>query len=120
MATPRATIVGDETTAFEPDAVARCEAPGDPGGSTADAPMVVVEVISPSSRGIDANRKLGGYVRLPNVRRCLVLDPVRPIVLHHRRDEDERIEMRRLTEGRLQLEPPGLTVERAGLFVGLS
>jgi Uma2 family endonuclease len=115
-----ATVVIDETTAFEPDAVVQCGAPLDPDAVTADAPTIVVEVISPSSQGIDTNRKLDGYFRLPSVRHYLVVDPVRRTVLHYARGEEGRIETTRLVEGRLRLEPQGLALEVADLFASLS
>jgi Uma2 family endonuclease len=115
-----ATVVVDERTAFEPDAVVQCGAAPDPDAVTVDAPLIVVEVISPSSRGVDTGRKLGGYLSLPSMRHYLVLDPVRCTVLHHARDEGGRIETRQLVgTGSVELDPPGLTFGVDELFAGL-
>ena len=37
--------------------------------------MIVVEVLSPSTRHIDASKKLAGYFRLPSVAHYLIVDP---------------------------------------------
>ena len=114
-----ATVVVDERTAFEPDAVVQCGTRPDPDAVTIDAPLIVVEVISPSSRGVDTSRKLDGYMSLPSMRHYLVIDPVRRTVLHHGRGEGGPIETRRLSEGCLHLDPPGLAIDVAEIFAGL-
>jgi hypothetical protein len=43
----------------------------------------VVEVLSPSTRYIEASAKLAGYFRLPSVQHYLIVDPDRPTVMHH-------------------------------------
>ena len=70
--------------------------------------MIVVEVVSPSSRGIDRSAKLAGYFSLPSVRHYLIVDTDKRTVLHHRRDDEGRIEVRILPDGPLSLDPPGL------------
>ena len=37
-------------------------------------PIIVVEVVSPSSRGIDSGAKLVAYFSLPTVRHYLIMD----------------------------------------------
>ena len=58
---------------FEPDAVLHCgeRLPGD--AIAVPEPMVVVEVLSPSTRGDDPTRKLVAYFRVPSVQHYLVL-----------------------------------------------
>lgn len=70
-----ATVEVAEGTAFGPDAVAQCGTLPD-DAVTMDPPLIVVEVISPSSRGIDTGCRLGGYMNLPSVQHGVVLDPV--------------------------------------------
>jgi Uma2 family endonuclease len=81
-------------------------------------PIVVVEVVSPSSRGIDRGVKLASYFSLPSVRHYLIVDTDKRVVIHHRRDEEGRIGVRILREGPLTLDPPGLSVEVQDIFVG--
>ena len=70
---------------FEPDAILRCgdKLPGD--GVSVPDPLVVVEVLSPSTRHVDTARKLVAYFRVPSVRHYLIFWADRPQVIHHRR-----------------------------------
>jgi Uma2 family endonuclease len=109
----------DDRTVYEPDALVRCGPPL-PGDAIEVAdPMIVVEVVSPSRRGIDCGVKLVGYFALPDLRHYLILDTDMRVVIHHRRDAGGRIVVRILDDGSLRLEPPGLTVEIRDLFDGL-
>ena len=69
-------------------------------------PMVVVEVLSPTTKAHDAGAKLADYFRLPSVRHYLLLRTDRPTVIHHRRGDDAAIATRIITAGRLGLDPP--------------
>jgi Uma2 family endonuclease len=114
-----ATVVIDKSTAYEPDALVRCGATVDFDAVTTDEPLVLVEVVSPSSKGRDAGSKLVDYFSLPSVRHYLVVDPDRKAVIHHRRGDDGAIATAILREGTLTLDPPGLAVAVEGFFAGL-
>lgn len=106
----------DETTVFEPDALVRC-GPRTPDDVVEIAdPVILVEVVSPSSRGIDSGAKLAGYFRLPSVRHYLVVDSAARTIAHHRRGADGEIATRILRDGALALDPPDLTIVVADLF----
>ncbi len=95
---------------YEPDAVLYC---GDrlPDGSVAiPDPLVIVEVLSPSTSATDRAWKLREYFRLPSLRHYLIIWPERRQIVHHRRDEAGTITTTMLTAGDLRLEPPGLTM----------
>ena len=96
---------------YEPDAVLRCGPPL-PGDAVAvPDPLVLVEVLSPSTRGGDLTRKLVEYFRLPSVHHYLIFWADRPQVIHHRRrDDGEGIETRVLVAGPIRLDPPGLAM----------
>lgn len=70
-------------------------------------PVVVVEVLSPSSKRIDTSVKVDGYFRVPSVAHYLVFRADRPEVLHWRRGAaaPER------PVGVLRLDPPGLSLD---------
>src|SRR5690348_6036188 len=57
------TVRIDETTAYEPDALVYCGARLGSSAVEVPAPVIVVEVLSPSTRRIDASAKLAGYFR---------------------------------------------------------
>jgi Uma2 family endonuclease len=109
----------DQRTVYEPDVLVRCgpRAPGDAIEVT--DPMIVVEVVSPSSRGVDTGAKLAGYFKLPSVRHYLVVNTESRVVIHHRRDEEGAIGVRVLHDGLLTLDPPGLEIEIRDIFSSL-
>jgi Uma2 family endonuclease len=78
--------------------------------------VIVLEVVSPSSRGIDTGAKLAGYFRLPSVRHYLVLDAEARAVVHHRRDASGSIATAILHDGALALHPPAVVIEVKELF----
>jgi Uma2 family endonuclease len=77
-------------------------------------PVIVVELVSPSSRTRDHQDKLIDYFRLESVRHYLIVRPEDLVVVHHRRNDDGTILTRIVRDGDLQLDPPGLT--GTGLF----
>ena len=79
-------------------------------------PIVVVEVLSPSTAAIDHGPKLSGYFSLPSVQHYLILDPERRVVIHHKRGQREAIETRVLTDGVAKLDPPGFAVAVEAMF----
>lgn len=100
----------DDHTVYEPDALVNCGDPPVPADSLlAPAPIVIVEVISPSSRSFDKNSKLSDYFRLASVMHYLVVDLSRRLILHYRRQADQ-IVVAIVNEGRITLDPPGLNV----------
>jgi Uma2 family endonuclease len=106
----------DARTTYEPDASVTCgpRAPAD-AIEIAD-PIILVEVLSPSTAGIDHGRKLSGYFSLPSVQHYLILDPERRVAIHHKRGLGEAIETRVLTDGAARLDPPGFEVAVEALF----
>ena len=111
------TIRIDADTAFEPDASVVCGPPRSDDTVSIDDPMIVVEVLSPSTAAVDLSRKLRGYFSLPSVQHYLVIDPERRTVIHHRRGQGGAVEKQTLREGLLRLDPPGFDVEIERLFV---
>jgi Uma2 family endonuclease len=106
----------DETTIFEPDASLRCGDRLDGAATEFSDPVVVVEVLSPATRGVDTGGKFAAYFRLPSVRHYLIVDAEKRTVVHHARGDDGRILSTIATEGALALDPPGLAVVVADLF----
>ena len=105
----------DELTAFEPDVLLHCGKPLPPEALEVPDPLVVVEVVSPSSRAVDTVCKLHGYFRLPSVHHYVVVDPEHRVVVHHER-ADSDIRTRILDSGPLDLDPPGLRLDLERLW----
>jgi len=110
------TIEIDARTAFEPDASVICGPRRSDDTTVVTDPVVVVEVLSPTTAAIDHGRKLSGYFSLPSVEHYLILDPERRVVIHHKRASGDAIETRVLSEGAAKLDPPGFEVAVEALF----
>lgn len=110
------TVRVDEATAYEPDALVYCGTKLSPSDIEVPAPVIVVEVLSPSTRRIDASAKLAGYFRVPSVAHYLIVDPNKPLVVHHARGEGDTILTHIVTQGAIELDPPGLTVALADIY----
>lgn len=106
----------DKGTVFEPDAqvYGGPEIPGD--SLFSENPIIVVELISPSTGCNDALRKLEGYFRLPSVRHYLILSPDEPLLIHHARGEGETIVTRIFRSGAVALDPPGLKLDLTEIY----
>jgi len=106
----------DARATFEPDASVACGPPRPDDAIAISDPVIVVEVLSPSTAAIDHGRKLSGYFSLPSVHHYLILDPERRVVIHHKRGASDAIETRVLTGGVAKLDPPGFEVAVEALF----
>jgi Uma2 family endonuclease len=114
------TVRIDETTAHEPDALVYC-GPKLPASSLlVPDPIIVVEVLSPSSQHIDASRKLDGYFRVPSVMHYLIVDPDKPAIIHHARRDDDSILTSIVHAGIISLDPPGLELAMGDVYGGMS
>jgi Uma2 family endonuclease len=102
------TVRVDETTAYEPDALVYSGQKLPPSAIEVPNPVIVVEVLSPSTRQFEVSIKLAGYFRLASVTHYLIVDPTQPLVLHHSRGVGEEIVTRIVSEGAIALDPPGL------------
>lgn len=101
---------------YQPDASASCGPRAPVDALEINDPIIVVEVLSPSTAAIDHGRKVSGYFSLPSVEHYLILDPERRVVTHHKRGQGDAIETRVLSEGAVKLDPPGFEVAVEALF----
>ena len=115
-----ATVVIDNRTAYGPDAVVQCGATIDLDALTIAEPMIVVEVISPSSAKNDAAVKTPDYFSLPSVAHVLVVDPVKKLITKHSRGTGQLLSTEFLRVGQtVQLDPPGIEFPVADCFADL-
>jgi Uma2 family endonuclease len=103
-------------TVYEPDALVYCGPELPPDALLLENPMIVVEVVSPSTSRNDALHKLSGYFSLASVVHYLIVYPDESLVIHHRRIEDGKILTSILREGVAVLDPPGLEFELWRLY----
>ena len=76
-----ATVRIDDRTVYEPDALVRCGPPLPGDAIEVNDPVILVEVVSPSSRGIDKGAKLASYFLLRSVRHYLIVDTDKRVVI---------------------------------------
>ncbi len=97
-------------TVYEPDVVVRCGEPLDDNALEVTDPMIVIEVVSPTSARRDTGGKLADYLSIPTVRHYLIVMTNNPAIIHHRRDETGAIATAIIRDGSVHLDPPGLTL----------
>jgi Uma2 family endonuclease len=107
----------DATTAFEPDVVVSCVKV--PEGLLVPEPLIVVEVLSASTRDRDLTIKLAGYAALSSVAHYLLVETDRRLVVHYHRVAGEpELRTAIVRQGLLRLDPPGLSLDLDGIYAG--
>jgi Uma2 family endonuclease len=103
-------------TVFEPDVLLYCGPKLPPDALVVENPLIVVEIISPTTGRNDGTRKLAGYFNLPSVRHYLIVDPDDRLVVHHERGEGGVVVTHIVTKGVARLDPPGLELALSELY----
>ncbi|MEL6288610.1 MAG: Uma2 family endonuclease [Pseudomonadota bacterium] len=94
-----------------PDVAIQCTPP-DPQSQLLDAPVVVVEVVSPTSARRDTIAKVSDYMSVPTIRHYLIVDPEERMVVRHSRDEGATaISTEIHRDGTILLAPPGIEIQ---------
>lgn len=81
-------------------------------------PIIIVEVLSPSTAKFDMSIKFQGYFAIPSLQHYLVIDADKPLLLHHKRGTGDAIETRFVHGPRLLLDPPMLDVDLREMLEG--
>jgi Uma2 family endonuclease len=94
----------------------------DPGDMTAPAPLLVLEVLSPSTRDFDMFGKLEEYKTVPTLAHIVIVDPDTPQVFHWSRLQNEawRHELLEGLDSVIQLPEVEGTIDLASLYHGLT
>jgi Uma2 family endonuclease len=106
------TVRIDEHISYEPDSQVYCGARLPPEAMLVPSPVVVVEVLSPTTAHSDTSAKLIGYFKPPSVSHYLVLDPDARSAAHHTRNRPPLT----LTAGPVRFDPPGIDLFVEDLF----
>jgi Uma2 family endonuclease len=99
-----------EDSDYEPDAIVRCGPLLSDDAVAVPDPLIIVEVLSPSTSAVDRAWKLRAYFRLPALRHYLIVWADKQQIVHHRRLEDGEIDTQAHTTGEILLDPPGLSI----------
>jgi Uma2 family endonuclease len=109
------TVRIDDYTAYEPDALVYCGERLASNAMVVPNPVIIVEVLSPSTAHIDSSAKLIGYFKLASVAHYLVIDPDAHSITNHTRTAHGTI-ANIVAEGALRLDPPGIEIQVADIF----
>ncbi len=99
-----------------PDAAVNC-GPVDPEASILPNPVIVVEVVSPTSEQRDVHEKLYDYFSISSIQHYLIVYPERGYVVHHARGAKASVEMTFVRSGEIELTPPGIRLSVGDLLV---
>ena len=100
--------INDKTLRI-PDVLVQCGAAPDPDALIV-SPLIVVEVVSPSSERDDVETKLVDYFSVASIRHYLIVFSEKRVVVHHRRNDGGDIATRIAHDGDITLDPPGIAV----------
>jgi len=107
--------VGDSD--YEPDAVVRCDGDRLPADATAAPdPLVIVEVLSSTTSGVDRGLKLRDYFRVPSLQHYLIVWPETQRIVRHSRAPGGDIATKVFASGEIVLDPPGLALPFADFY----
>jgi Uma2 family endonuclease len=106
----------DADTLYIPDVVVNWGAAVDATAQTLPAPIIVVEILSPSTERKDVLQKFADYFRLPSVRHYVLVDAAARTVMHHRKEPDGTARTAIQGNGPLTFDPPGITIQVDDLF----
>ena len=126
---------GHRCRAFSPDTAVRIPAGGirrpdagidcgafNPTDTWADAPFLVIEILSPSTRTFDLFDKLDEYKSVSSLKHIVLIDPEMPEVRHWFRGADSDWTHRVLTglDAAIQLPELPVTLDLATLYEGVT
>jgi Uma2 family endonuclease len=109
------TIEIDDDTDYEPDAVVNCGPRLPPDATAASNPVIVVEVLSPSTQSIDSNDKLADYFRVASIQHYLIVRTRKREVIHYARAGSD-ILARTINLGTIALHPPGIEFDLTEVY----
>ena len=95
---------------YEPDATVNCGPRMDGDAVQVLNPVIVVEVLSPSTASADTGAKLADYFQVASIQHYLIVHSSRRTVVHHRRLPGGGILTQIVSAGAIVMDPPGITI----------
>ena len=113
-------IVETGGSSLIPDVIVTCS-PLDFSTPRVEEPVIILEIMSPSSEKDDIGRKLLLYLKIPSLRHYLVIEQDRRQIVHHeRRDDLGGMFLTNIAPADpLRLEPPGVEISLAAVYDGV-
>ena len=103
-------------TAREPDVSVQCGKRANALSMVLDKPLIVAEVVSPSSSSTDANQKLAEYFSVPSIMHYLIVWPKQNYCYHHKRIDDNKVLTTIVRSGMIEFDPPGFSISFESMF----
>lgn len=109
--------VDRDDACHEADLAVTCR-PHEPGQKATPEPVLIVEILSPSTESYDRKVKVPDYRAIPSVQEIVLIDPQQVYCEVHRRLEDGRwlTDLLREPEARLRLESIGFDQPLSALY----
>lgn len=120
----RCTVYGDgieiraHGVSVIPDVVVSCEPP-DLSTPVETAPVLIVEIVSPTTALRDRVQKWEAYRRIPSLRHYLMVEQDRRLVELHTRKGDIVFEERFIETGEVPIDALGVALDVATLYAGV-
>jgi Uma2 family endonuclease len=109
-------VAVSDSTVRIPDVLVQCGAEPDPDAMLVDSPLIVLEVVSRSSERDDTDAKLVEYFSVASMHHYLIIFSEKRVVVHHQRNRQSTLDTRIVSDGEIELDPPGISVSFAALL----
>ena len=103
-------------TAREPDVSVQCGKSLGDESLLLDKPLIVIEVVSPSSAAKDESQKLAEYFSVPSIMHYLIVWPDKRMCYHHKRIANNKVQTTIVRSGKIEFDPPGIVVSTKEIF----
>ncbi len=101
---------------YEPDALVNCGDKIDGDQIIVPNPVIIVEVLSPSTAYQDVGTKLLDYFSLPSMKHYLIANPVTRSIQHFSRNLDGTTDEKTYNAGTIPLNPPDISITVEEVF----
>jgi Uma2 family endonuclease len=113
---PDGMTVQADKISYEPDALVYCGPEHSDDIVVIPNPVVIVEVLSQTTRKLDITAKLNGYFLIPSVQHIMIVDRIPHLVALHSRQPDGSILTKLIRAGTFRLDQPGLDLDQTAFF----
>jgi Uma2 family endonuclease len=110
-----ATVEINEEIDYEPDVSVECGESVSGKELSVKNPVIVVEVLSRRTKGVDSGEKIGEYFKVPSIMHYLICHADKKMVVHLRRG-DSQWNTTMVPGGMLTLDPPGVTINLDDIY----
>ncbi len=111
----------DHSSYMYPDALIVCDEPvlEDDKFDTLLNPVVIFEILSPSTRSIDKGRKFFFYQKIASLKEYIMLDSLTMMIQYSQKQPNGTWVLQTITEGHLFIESVGLQLNLSDIYSGI-